>query len=344
VIVPQYEGVDPRNTGKPGGIPGDYKVEVVLSRPGFAIHQERNYFAVRLLSGDSHLAIAAPAVTIAGNPTSLHLDVSSRGQSIRANLIPNADGYLSKIVVDSVHAPDSRSAEELVLDAIAPWLSVSSFMLNIPMHVQQVDVTELFTGTIRMRLTNGFLRSTMQMPTAGPIDDELRGIISLHREATETNSPRYQFLLVFTIIEALTARRKKLARAAARAGLSTSKSVENIPITDLDCVAWLESVFPSGYRLTADDAQIIIPQEVRGLPLADVVESKFRPLRINIAHAIFSGQELSHSMDRVSDRRDLLTWLPLAMVASRLMTKNDFPSAGAAFPSFPPAMSPPAIP
>jgi len=51
------------NAAHPAGSPGQYKVTFVLSRPGFSLEPEYKFSFAHLLKGDSHLAIAKPAVT-----------------------------------------------------------------------------------------------------------------------------------------------------------------------------------------------------------------------------------------------------------------------------------------
>jgi hypothetical protein len=251
------------------------------------------------------------------------------GKPLVAELMPNADGYLSKITISDLQADDSFSAEQIAFDAVAPCLSYCSFALNIPMHVQQIDVTETFTGTVRIGITNGYLRSVIQMPEVTPMENELRGFLSLNREAMESSSPRYQFICVFTVIEAILARRVRLGRAEKKAGTVTIPIVEVLPITDEQCIEWLRPLYPAGYEFNIADAQSIFSVDVRGKLFIDVIENKLRPIRKNIAHALFSGGELPQSMDKIGDRRALLTFLPLATAISRYMLKRDILRAAA---------------
>ena len=149
----------------------------------------------------------------------------------------------------------------------------------------------------------------------------------MYREALNSNSPVYQFLCLFKIIEALRARRKKLQRAAKAAGTAyTPVAPEIFPTTHQEMRVWLEALFyvrPEWSLVALDSA---VPSEARGKSFDEVITNLLKPLRDNIAHALFedTGLELTISYDDLPDTRKIAKLVPLMKCIVRRMMKTDF--------------------
>jgi hypothetical protein len=210
---------------------------------------------------------------------------------------PNDNGFLAKLVTECVGASyiDAyRKASRARSPAISHW----SLTLDIPISIFQTDVKELLTGGARMTFTPPYPVAAFAMIPMGPFPTELRGYASVYREALLSNSPLYQFLCYFKIIENVRALRDRLAPARQAAGLSLKRPFERIPADKVTLIPWLESIFlirpPKWDDMTIDS--ILLP-EGAGKTFSYIIEGVFSDLRHGIAHALFEGGELTVSID-----------------------------------------------
>lgn len=323
-VKPMFPDPDPRNAVGPEGQPGPYKVVFTLARPGFSLRPERNLVFADNLVGDSHLAITRPACTAPEEAHHVQFDGQYQGKVHRFYGYANEKGYLARIEFPSIDAADSRAAEADAYKVVAPLLSGISLMTDSPVSVFQNDVTELRTSTVRMRTMSPSLDTVISQPAAG-LESELRGYASVYREGMNSNSPLYQFLCFYKIIEAVRARRERLSVEAAAQGRIIKLPGERIPRDDAELKAWLESVFPKQYPWHALTLADVIPPECRGKKTNDVAQNMLRPLRDKIAHNIFSDAgELLASVDEIVDVDEVHKLLPTAKCIVRLNLKNEF--------------------
>ena len=126
IVVMQYRDPnDPRNLGGPRGLPGQYRVTFVLSRPGIPLTPENQYSFASGLRGDSHLAVTRPAFLPPGNPDADRLlinGISPDGQ-FQFTGLPNERGFLGKIVSEPFNANGFSDAELKAYRALVPTLS-----------------------------------------------------------------------------------------------------------------------------------------------------------------------------------------------------------------------------
>jgi hypothetical protein len=175
-----------------------------------------------------------------------------------------------------------------------------------------------------MRTMSPSLDTVISQPTAG-LESELRGYASVYREGMNSNSPLYQFLCFYKIIEAVRVRRDRLSAGAASHGQVIKRPAERIPRDDAELKTWLASVFPKHYPWQTLMLEDITPPECRGKKTNDVAQNVLRPLRDKIAHNIFSDAgELSQSVDEIVDVDEVQKWLPTAKCIARLNLRNEF--------------------
>ena len=241
----------------------------------------------------------------------------------------NQRGFLGKLTSRSIQARDRFHAEEIAFRALAPSLSEFSLQLDIPLEIAQIETKDLFTENCHVTITVPFPNVPMVVASLSTTQPDFRGVASLYREALNANSPVYQFLCLFKIIEALKARRKKLQRGARRADTEyTSPPIEEFPTTHGEIRAWLDALFYArpAWDLTALDSAV--PPEVSGKLFDEVITELLNPLRINVAHALFedAGRELTISYDDLLDTRKIAKLVPLTKCIVRRMLKTDFPA------------------
>src|SRR5207245_1178130 len=101
----------------------------------------------------------------------------------------------------AVDAQDFDDAELKAYRALAPTLSIWSLQRDIPLQVFQIDSIELATGNARTSFVNPSLEVAWAVPARGTMSEEFRRYASLYREASNSNTPAYQLLCFFKIIE-----------------------------------------------------------------------------------------------------------------------------------------------
>jgi len=322
---------DPRNLGGPAGLPGLYKVIVLLSRPGFSLHDERSIEWSDKIRGDSHLAIAKPAFAPPGIGDAIAIKMRTdtpEGHFEFAGL-PNEKGYLGKIESEPFQANGAEDARQKAYRALAPTLSNWSVHLDIPMNISQIDVLELRNSTVQMTYTIPFWDAPFSVMPFQGMTPEFRGFASLYREALNSNSPVYRFLCFFRIIDGIQVRRRRLGGEAKAAGTQFLRPQENIPALVADYVPWLSAIFPirqpHGWDALAVNS-VFVP-EARGRKIKYVVGSHLRPLRNEISHALSEESgEINLSVDEMLHVVRVNKWLPLTKCIARRMLKNEFPN------------------
>jgi hypothetical protein len=329
-VMNQFPPEDPRSRVPPIGTFGTYEVIFVLKRPGFPLVGEYQLSFSQGLTGDSHLAVPRTAPTPDGESEIERVLIQSVGDEGRFEFFGfrNERGFLGKFVSGPIQARDRFNAEEIAFRALAPSLSEFSLQLDIPLEIAQVETKDLFTENCHVTFTVPFPNTPMAVAPASKTHPDFRGIASLYREALNSNSPVYQFLCLFKIIEALKARRKKLEREAKRTGTGQplTAPIEMLPTSYGEIRAWLDTLFYARppWDLTALEGAV--PPEARGKSFNDVISNILTPLRDNIAHALFAdaGKELTISYDDLVDTRKIAKLVPLTKCIVRRMLRSDF--------------------
>jgi hypothetical protein len=123
-----------------------YTVEFVLAKPDARNAPENEFRFADQRRGDSHLAVAKPAVIIDIDPTEVLLHFQSPSSPpLVFHGFPNDAGYLAKLKSDPFHASNRGEAEKIASTAMRSLLSNLSAQLDIPLIIELVEVTELAT-------------------------------------------------------------------------------------------------------------------------------------------------------------------------------------------------------
>jgi hypothetical protein len=198
--------------------------------------------------------------------------------------------------------------------------------LDIPVLVYQIDLREVASGASRMTFTPPFQGTPLVLPPGGGLTSEFRGHASLYREALNSNSAVYQYLCYFKIAESVLARRARLGSEARARGETFSRPKEYFPEDVASLTTWLNALYI--VRPPEWDDLILaafLQPLVAGKKFRAVIENQLRPLRLNIAHALFERGELGLSVDDYLHVENLTNWLPVAKCMVRRMLKNEFP-------------------
>jgi hypothetical protein len=321
---------DVRHGTPVGGGPGRYRVVLTLSRPGFEPIPETEFSFDPKIPGDSHLAIAAPAIMGSTDPATAIRAVKIYSASSEGEIVltgyPNSKGYLGRIETE-LDATSLVDAEQRAYRALAVSLSNWSAHLDIPLHIWRIHVMSIETESVQVTVTNPFIESPLATNPTGAVSAACRGFLSLYREALESNSPVYQYLCLFKIAEGILRRRERLAVEAKARQEKLSRPVERIPEHEPDFIPWLNALFP--IRRAWDEmalASVFVPA-ARGRKIKDVIDHELTDLRVDVAHALssetgtmaVSADEILH-VDRVNQ------WLGLMKCIARRMLKNEFPT------------------
>lgn len=325
----RFKGDDPRNALPLGGSPGLYEVTFILHRPGYRLQQEHELSFASGLRGDSHLAISKPAFSPPGNPDADQIVIfgATEDGQFQFTGFPNEKGYRGKLVTAPFHAKDRGHAEEIAYRAIASSLSNMSTHLDIPLEIGYRETKELSNGSASISFKSPYLEAPMAIQPTSNFGPEFRSFVALYREALNTDSPVYQFLCLFKILEALRSRRTRLGREAKRNNTTFANPDETLPGTPAEVKTWLESLFYIRRPFDLSVLDSAVPQDVRGQKVSDVIQNILNPLRIKVAHALFRDSgELPLSSDDLVHAHAITGRLLLTKCIVRRLLKNDFPN------------------
>ncbi len=329
---------DPRNRADSQGYPGDYDVAFTFARPGFPLQDEYQINACDFLKGTSHLALlkgaheAAPLLSGA-----LRLDAATDEGNFAFIARANGQGFLATIAV-RCSAQNFLDAQRKCFKALAPLLSNWSLQLDIPLAVYQVDLVEVASRTRRMAFTPPFHATPLVLRPDAKLNPDFRGYASLYREALNSNSPVYQYLCYFKIIESVRKRRERLGGEARARGETFSRPAEVFPSSPEALHHWLDAlhtVRPHAWDQMVTDG-LLLPETV-GKKFGTIIEKDLIPLRTRAAHALFESAELGLSVDDYLSHETVNKWLPVLKCMVRRMLKNEFPSEFLAHLPDPPA-------
>jgi hypothetical protein len=275
------------------------------------------------------LAITRPAFLPPGNPEADQLlisGVSPDGQ-FQFTGLPNEKGFLGKVVSEPFNADDFSDAEQKAYRALVPSLSTWSVHLDIPLYVHQIDSTEIRTGNTQTSMTSANMEAPCSITPTATLTPQFLACASLYREALITNSPPYQFMCLFKVMEAIRTRHSRLGAEARSAGTNFVRPVEVIPAATSEFVPWLNAIFSVRPQWGQMALESIFLPEVLGKRFTAIFENILNPLRVKVAHALSSASgELTLSADEMLHIQEVNKWLPLSKCMVRRMLKNEFPS------------------
>lgn len=268
--------------------------------------------------GDSHLAIAAPAIN---RPV-------STGREIKVAMTTdfgvdefvgraNDQGFLAAFT-GRVEARSFAAAELRARAAVTPFVSSLSAQLDVPLWIWRVLIVEEATEARAMSMTSPWPVATIGDARVSSVSPDFRVLAGLYREALTATSEVYSFLCLYKIAEAIRHRRS-------RAPVARHQN-ERVPTDASACREWLLDIYPQG-RLWDDlgiDA-VLLPEAV-GRRFGDLLDHELNTLRDDIAHVLSKVGELRMSVDDSLHVMRVHKWLALLRVVVRRMLKNEFPA------------------
>jgi hypothetical protein len=326
---------DPRNAGGPEGIAGKYKTIFTLSRPGQAISPENHFMPASNLKGDSHLAIAEPALSFLQGESSDQLYFQcATPEGIFAFIgFSNEKGFLSRVESEPFDANSFSDAAWKAHHAIASTLSSMSVYFDVPVNIYQMDVIEVRTGSLRLSILMPFRAVPgVIMPPIREWSAQQQKYASLYREALGSSSSNYQFLCLYRIIEGLRERRQRVRGEAAkdarrRGKVPTSRPETKIPSDLVSQRRLLNSVFPNPRKWSDGAVQTVFITDVLDRKISNLIHKagELHRLRNQIAHAVLDSAEDVISIDNGLDLDKVEAWLPITKFLARYLLKEAFP-------------------
>jgi hypothetical protein len=234
IVVPVF---DYGEAGPPSGSRGRYDVVFVLGIPGVSGVATSLNFDAMLADGNSLL-----------EGPGLQVDLETLDDSAWnvARIVPNQQHRLAQIRL-TVTADNFVAAEKEAYDEVMPVLSRIAFEADTPVEVTAVLMTEQAT---QIRSAGGTIIGTVQSApeVTGLMTPELRPFLAAYREGLNSNSPLYQALSFYKVVEGVTTFRTKRSRGASKNGgvVEPDPLSKLIPanLNDLpDMTVWARGVF-----------------------------------------------------------------------------------------------------
>jgi hypothetical protein len=330
---------DARNEIPVQGAAGVYRVVLTFARPGYLPVAEDNFSFDPNIPGDSHLAIAPPALVPKTEEAKRITGIEVEAQTEFGTFVfmgrANERGFLGRLETE-IQADTFADAEQRAYNAIAPNLSQWSAELDIPMHVWRIHVTAMDTGSMRITCANPYY-AAHPVSDGNQMSPEFRWFASLYREALESNSVVYEYLCLFKIAEGILHRRARLGKEAKSLGQAFTRPVEEVPEDPSQFEAWLNDVYPQTRQWDEMSLDTVFRTEARGRRFGDLLKHELNDLRDDIGHALSDKTGVMEvSADETLHLRRVREWLALMKVVVRRMLKNEFPKE---FLSAPPTES-----
>jgi hypothetical protein len=324
IVAPVFKGPSGPTQDDIRGRPGRYRIQFLLARPGYPLTKEREHKFIDDVVGTSHIRIVKPRAERAVHDAERIL-LQLHGKNYQFVGLPNDDGFLGKLVCE-LDAEGSAAAEKDAYDAITPFLSAWSINIDIPIHVETIQVTDLTTQVSFLRVVAPHFEMNFGGGVQPLFRDEFCQYASIYREGLNTNSAFYRFLCFCKIIESLIGKRGREAKAKKLDGRDPRRAYEVLPEKGEEVIALLRRLYP--WRDKWDQMAIdqIFPSEVRGKKVTAVRDKHFRTLRLGIAHALLDAGEITVILDKLEYIQEINRWLPLCRICARWMLLNDFPT------------------
>jgi hypothetical protein len=243
-------------SGPPSGSQGQYDIVYVLGVPGLNSIATSLNMEQLLTEGDSRL-----------EGKGLKLDL--QGANVNASnvrIIPNSQGRLAQVRL-SVEAASFSSAEKAAYDEIMPILSRLAFEADTSLEVTAIIVTEVATE-IRSMGANviGAIKPAPEIE--GIMSIEIRPYLAAYREGLNSNSPLYQALCFFKIIEGVATFSTKRTRASLNSGGGAiadplSKRIPSDLTALPDMMDWDREIFRPYFGKTFAEIKASITDTIR---------------------------------------------------------------------------------
>jgi hypothetical protein len=215
---------------------------------------------------------------------------------------------------------------------LAPYLSRLSLEYDVPVYIYQTDIVEISSRRYLISTDRSYRNVYLFESTPRPIPKEAEGYCGLYREALNSNSPIYQFLCFFKIIEAVKQRRRQLAAELQNhpdKATLLRREGEIIPEDrEYGGRNFLLSVFSTMNFLPLDDLALaqFFPEESLGKRFSAVIQKHLEPIRNKVAHALLDDTgDISVFVDEMIEVDQTRYWLPVTKCIARRMLQNEFP-------------------
>lgn len=193
--------------GPPSGSQGDYQVMLVLGVPGVSSVATEMDFEAVLRSGDSLLQGTGRKVQLSASPT----DPPSEFL-----ISANRHRRLDRVEV-TVSAKSFAEAEQTAHDLVMPLLSQMAVDADAAVEVKATVIIE--TATQNRQMGAVLIGSVKPAPEfAQVLTPELRPLVAAYREGLNCNSPAYQALAFYKIVEGVESFSKRERRKAQQQG------------------------------------------------------------------------------------------------------------------------------
>jgi len=324
IVAPIFKGgeSDPKKINI-GGERGRYKVQFLLSRPGYPISKEREHQFIDNLVGESHIRIVKPEAERRMEDPEQIL-IQALGKNFKYLGSANKDGFLGKFVAE-LEADNAQAAENEAYGSLAPFLSAWSVNLDVPISVETIQVTNLTTQVSSLRVHTPHFDMNFGGGTPPFFVDDFCQYASIYREGLNTNSSFYRYLCFFKIIESVIARRGRQAGEKRAAGQEPRTPYERIPQKKEELIALLNCLYT--WRKGWDEMTLVqvFPPEILGRKITAILVDHLRPLRLGIAHGLLEPGEITIVLDKIEHIQQVNKWLPLCRICARWMLLNEFP-------------------
>lgn len=148
-VAPIMQGSD-RSKINLAGSRGRYKVQFLLSRPGYPITPEREHKFIDDVVGESHIRITKPKAE--RQPQDVEqLLIQTVGNKFQFIGSGNDEGLLGKFVAE-FESENMQTAENEAYGALAPALSAWSLNADVPVSIETIQVTDLTTHVSSLRV------------------------------------------------------------------------------------------------------------------------------------------------------------------------------------------------
>jgi hypothetical protein len=231
-------------------------VVFVLGVPGVSSAAVSLNFAALAAAGDSLLEGTDRRISL----------VAQDGASNEARIVANAEGRLARIHLEVI-ADSFAMAETDAHDQIMPVVSGMAFAADAPVEVVAVLLTEKATQTCRVGATIvGAVQPVSRIE--GLSTPEIRPFLAAYREGLNSNSPLYQALCFYKVIEGVSGLHTKQARALLRSGGAAksdplSKQVPSDP-NDLPAMTpWVRDTFKPYLGMTFESVKKAVSDSIR---------------------------------------------------------------------------------
>jgi hypothetical protein len=328
--------------GVPDG-PGQYVAVALLSKPSRVVRPEYDHHSVDFLGGDSHLAIAAPALDAlnAGVPEDNTVKFASTngGTTIEFEMLPNKHGYAERIRTKPFTAQNLDDAHALAYRVIVGVVSDIALQTDLPLHIDQFETKDVSTGGVKMTVENPYLSTCLDLNQQRHLEPQLRHFSAIYREAVLSNSQNYRFLCFFRIVEGLEKLwNLKVNEAVAKGEARPTRPTWRLPKDPAQFQPHLDAVFPQRKWHPTMDMPAVFP--VRGAVASSPTSSRrsLEPIRNDIAHALLqsgTGEGVGLSIDDPAQMLRVQQGLGLLRFITRRKLRDAFPHAFAAYPKDP---------